>query len=237
MSDIQGEAKDFNIESKNQWIFSEHNIMSSKIRICNECHGEYKWPPTWQEGHFVTNRIRQVYFAVKEYERRHTPIESAKSEYEKYFISLPDRSHIHWVAGPAGYGIFLDMECNYTEFMWSITDYLKIALIPECDKSISGYETLSHELKADFIEDKVRIIPNDQELTSWMKKNISKFIRNANYDLSDLANRVQCLSNEITNLEGQKRNSINKVILWSAQLSDLGKAIEVKNQQLKRMGK
>ena len=63
------------------------------------------------------------------------------------------------------------------------------------------------------------------------------FLRYANYDLSDLANRVQCLSNEITNLEGQKRNLMNKVILWNAQLSDLGKAIDHKNQQLKRMGK
>ena len=41
----------------------------------------------------------------------------------------------------------------------------------------------------------------------------------------------------IINLEGQKRNLINKVILWNAQLSDLGKAIDHKNQQLKRMGK
>ena len=52
---------------------------------------------------------------------------------------------------------------------------------------------------------------------------ISKLIRYANYDLSDLSdleNRVQYLSNEIINLEGQKRNSMNKVILWNAQLSD-----------------
>ena len=69
------------------------------------------------------------------------------------------------------------------------------------------------------------------------EKNISKFLRYANYDLSDLSNRVQCLSDEIINLEGQKRNSMNKVILWSAQLSDLGKAIEIRNQQLKRMDK
>jgi hypothetical protein len=69
------------------------------------------------------------------------------------------------------------------------------------------------------------------------EKHISKFLRYANYDLSDLENRVQCLSNEITNLEGQKRNSMNKVILWNAQSSDLGKAIDHKNQQLKRVGK
>ena len=47
--------------------------------------------------------------------------------------------------------------------------------------------------------------------------------------------RVQCLSDEIINLEGQKRNSMNKVILWNVQLSDLSKAM--RNQQLKRMGK
>ena len=69
------------------------------------------------------------------------------------------------------------------------------------------------------------------------EKNISKFLRCANYDLSDLTNRVQCLSNEIINLEGQKRNLMNKVILWNAQLSDLGKAIDIKNQQLKRLDK
>ena len=69
------------------------------------------------------------------------------------------------------------------------------------------------------------------------EKNISKLLRYANYDLSDLVNRVQCLSNEIINLEGQKRNSMNKVILWISQLSDLGRAIDIKNQQLKRMDK
>jgi chromosome segregation ATPase len=68
-------------------------------------------------------------------------------------------------------------------------------------------------------------------------KHIFKFLKYANYDLSDLENRVQYLSNEITNLEGQKRNSMNKVILWNAQLSDLSKAIDHKNQQLNRMDK
>jgi hypothetical protein len=173
MSDIQEEAKDFDIEGTNRWIFSEHNILNSKIRICTECHGEYEWPGGWRDPHFVTNRIRQVYFAVEEYQRRHTPIETAMSDYEKYFISLPDRSHIHWVAGPAGYGHFVDMEVNYTQFMISVQEFLTTALIPDSDKSIPGYDTLSQELKADFIQDKDRIIPNDQELTSWMKKHFN----------------------------------------------------------------
>ncbi len=62
-------------------------------------------------------------------------------------------------------------------------------------------------------------------------------LRAARAVISDLMNRVQYLSNDIINLEGQKRNLMNKVILWNAQLSDLGKAIEIRNQQLKRMDK
>ena len=62
-------------------------------------------------------------------------------------------------------------------------------------------------------------------------------LRAARAVISDLMNRVQYLSNDIINLEGQKRNLMNKVILWNAQLSDLGKAIEIRNQQLKQMDK
>ena len=66
---------------------------------------------------------------------------------------------------------------------------------------------------------------------------VVELFRYANYDLSDLTNRVECLGNKIINLEGQKRNLMNKIILWNAQLSDLSKAIDIRNQQLKRMGK
>ena len=52
-----------------------------------------------------------------------------------------------------------------------------------------------------------------------------------------VTDRVQCLSNDVINLEDKKRNLLNKLIIWNAQLSDLGKAIDIKNQQLKRMGK
>ena len=109
------------------------------------------------------------------------------------------------------------------EEFWALNDLHELALVyGEIKSYLPSFLKLFHCLKEHRMLD---------------EKNISKFIRNANYDLSDLVNRVQCLSNEITNLEGQKRNSMNKVILWSAQLSDLGKAIDIKNQQLKRMGK
>jgi hypothetical protein len=57
--------------------------------------------------------------------------------------------------------------------MWDMTDHLEIALIPDCDKQISDYKTLSQELRTDFIQDKGRIIPNDQELTNWMKRHFN----------------------------------------------------------------
>jgi hypothetical protein len=109
------------------------------------------------------------------------------------------------------------------EEYWALNDLHELAFVyGEIKTFLPSFLKLFHCLK---------------EYRMLDEKNISKLIRYANYDLSDLANRVQCLSDEIINLEGQKRNSMNKVILWSAQLSDLGKAIDVKNQQLKRMGK
>jgi hypothetical protein len=109
------------------------------------------------------------------------------------------------------------------EEFWSLNDMGELAFIyNEIKPYLPSFLKLFHSLKERRMLD---------------EKHISKFLRYANYDLSDLSNRVQCLSNEITNLEGQKRNLMNKIILWNAQLSDLGKAIDIKNQQLKRMGK
>ena len=107
------------------------------------------------------------------------------------------------------------------------------------------YWVLNDVYELAFVYSKIKsYLPSFLKLFNCLKerpmldeKNISKFLRYANYDLTDLENRVQGLSNEIIKLEGQKRNLMNKVILWSAQLSDLGKAIEIRNQQLKRMGK
>ena len=128
---------------------------------------------------------------------------------------------------PIDVSIELDLSAsevqNMLEEYWALNDLHELALAyNEIRAYLPSFLKLFHCLKERRMLD---------------EKNISKLIRYANYDLSDLSNRVQCLSDEIINLEGQKRNSMNKVILWSAQLSDLGKAIDVKNQQLKRMGK
>jgi hypothetical protein len=112
---------------------------------------------------------------------------------------------------------------NILEEYWALNDLHELALAyNEIRAYLPSFLKLFHYLKEHRMLD---------------EKHISKLIRYANYDLSDLSNRVHCLGDEITNLEGQKRNLMNKVILWNAQLSDLGKAIDHKNQQLKRMDK
>ena len=78
MSEIQSAAKMRNIDMKYQWIFSEQNIMSSKTRICNDCQKEYKWR-VWRGFETSTMRIHKVCFAIEEYQRCHTPINTAKS--------------------------------------------------------------------------------------------------------------------------------------------------------------
>ena len=115
---------------------------------------------------------------------------------------------------------------NILEEFWALNDLHEL---------VSAY----NEIRA-YLPSFLKLFHCLKERRMLNENQISKLIRYANYDLSDLSdleNRVQYLSNEIINLEGQKRNSMNKVILWNAQLSDLGKAIDHKNQQLKRMGK
>ena len=112
---------------------------------------------------------------------------------------------------------------NMLEEFWTLNDLHELAFAYDEIKSyLPSFLKLFHCLKERRMLD---------------EKHISKFLRYANYDLSDLTDRVECLGNEIINLEGQKRNLMNKVILWNAQLSDLGKEIDIKNNQLKRMGK
>ena len=112
---------------------------------------------------------------------------------------------------------------NILEEFWALNELHDLAFVyNEIKAYLPSFLKLFHCLKE-------RRMLNENQ--------ISKLIGYANYDLSDLSNRVQCLSDEIINLEGQKRNLMNRVILWNAQLSDLGKAIDMRNQQLKRMGK
>jgi DNA-binding Lrp family transcriptional regulator len=96
-----------------------------------------------------------------------------------------------------------------------------------------------HELAFVYNEIKtfLRLFLKLKERRMLDEKHISNILRYVGTDLPQLTDRVQCLTNDVINLEGQKRNLMNKLILWNAQLCDLGKAIDIKNQQLKRMDK
>ena len=102
----------------------------------------------------VERRIDRVFFAVEEYQRLHTPINSVKSDYERYIISLPDRSKVNWEN-------FLEDD-RYDDFSWayeedSMREHLKIALDP-------GYQSSrypkSKEMRDNLIQEKYRTIPN-----------------------------------------------------------------------------
>ena len=100
-----------------------------------------------------------------------------------------------------------------------------------------------HELA--FVYDEIRtFLPSFLKLFHCLKKNkmlgekyIFDILKYVGDDLPQLTDRVQCLSNDVINLETKKRNVMNQLIIWNAQLDDLGREIDIKNQQLKRMGK
>ena len=128
---------------------------------------------------------------------------------------------------PIDVAIELDISANEMEDMlqeyWVLNQLDELALVYlEVKTFLPSYLKLFHCLKKDKM---------------LSEKQISDVLGYVGNDLPQLTDRVQSLTNAVINLEDQKRNSMNKIILWNAQLSDLGKAIDIRNQQLKRMGK
>jgi len=167
---VQSASKAYDIDSKYQWIFSEQNIMGSKTRLCVNCKEESKWEG-WRGWEIPDIHLRSVCFAIKEYQRRHTPISTVKSDYERYILSLPDRTNLTLQH-------FGDVDINdgfaATYYRTDMIECLTIALIPDYNPGTPYYTNLSQELRTKIIQDKNRVIPDDQELTRWMKKHFDK---------------------------------------------------------------
>ena len=69
------------------------------------------------------------------------------------------------------------------------------------------------------------------------EKDIQNALRYAADDLPSLEDRIYKLTNYVMDLESKKSVLKDTITLWNAQLSDLGREIDLKNQQLKRMSK
>jgi len=69
------------------------------------------------------------------------------------------------------------------------------------------------------------------------EKDIQNALRYAADDLPSLEDRIYKLTTYVMDLESKKRVLKDTITLWNAQLSDLGREIDLKNQQLKRMSK
>jgi hypothetical protein len=131
ISTIQSKAKGYNIDTKYQWIFSEYNIMRSKTRVCGDCKQKYGWGQ-WRGDEMPLINMQRICFAIKEYQRCHTPITAAKSDYERYILSLLNRANASWQHfGEVDLNSCGDLY-NYAEDM---IEYLTIALFPDYNTS------------------------------------------------------------------------------------------------------
>ena len=128
---------------------------------------------------------------------------------------------------PIDVAIELDLSAsevqNMLEEFWTLNDLHELAFVyNEIKTFLPSFLKLFHCLKNNKMLGEKHII------------NVLKYVGN---DLPQLTDRIQCLSNDVINLEDKKRNLLDKLILWNAQLFDLGRVIHIKNQQLKRMSK
>lgn len=86
---------------------------------------------------------------------------------------------------------------------------------------LHGIETLYHEAKyslSSFLH--LFKILKDKRITK--EKDIYDLIKYANHDLPSLTSKIQQLTNDVVDLELKKKDSKAVLMLWNAQLSDLG---------------
>jgi hypothetical protein len=103
-----------------------------------------------------------------------------------------------------------------------------------------------------FLYDEIKYyLPSFIKLFNTLKQSkflgserITKFLRYANHDLPALESKVQKLTADVIDLGWKKRDLKDTMMLWNAQLADLGQtitqyqnAIENKKQQLAKMDK
>jgi hypothetical protein len=162
-------------------------------------------------------------------------------------------SIIHKIDGKVDDGVDLKNKSPETKALFLFANGKKpIDVAIELNLSASEVQNLLEEFWAlgelhelVFVYDEIKtFLPSFLKLFHCLKNNkmlgekhIINVLRYVGNDLPQLTDRVQCLSNDVINLEDKKRNLMNELILWNAQLSDLGKAIDIRNQQLKRMSK
>jgi hypothetical protein len=112
---------------------------------------------------------------------------------------------------------------NMLEEFWALNELYELAFVyNEIKTFLPSFLKLFHCLK------------NNKMLGEKYILDVLRYVGN---DLPQLTDRLQCLSNDVINLEDKKRNLLNELVLWNGQLYELGRAIDIINQQLKRMGK
>ena len=86
-----------------------------------------------------------------------------------------------------------------------------------------------HELALVYNQVKV-FLPSFLKLFHCLKKNkmlsekhIFDILKYVGDDLPKLTDRIQCLRNDVIDLEDKKRNLMDQLIIWNAQLDELGR--------------
>jgi hypothetical protein len=110
---------------------------------------------------------------------------------------------------------------------------------------LEEYWTLNDLSELAFVYNEIKAyLPSFLQLFRCLKKSkmlsekqISNILKYIGDDLPELTDRIHFLRNDIINLEDKKRDAINQLIIWHAQLDDVRREIGITNQQRKRMGK
>jgi hypothetical protein len=113
--------------------------------------------------------------------------------------------------------IAIELDISYNEVIdlqlefWALKELYDLPLV---------YQELKHDFDSFF--KLFKIFKKNKVLN---ERDISKLIRYANHDLPSLENKIRKLTSDVIELECQKKDLNNTIMLQRAQLSDLGQAI------------
>jgi hypothetical protein len=105
------------------------------------------------------------------------------------------------------YGEVIDLQLEY----WALKELYDLPLV-------------YHELKHDF-DSFLKLFKILKKNKILNERNIYRILRYTGHDLPALENKIRKLTSDVIELEFQKRDLKNTIILQRAQLSDLGQAI------------
>lgn len=168
---------------RNEFMYS---TLQQKERICQQCYDKKRVSDEtmrkMQMSFNETEALQYKDFLEEEKKRRSTPITSQMTDLERYVISLPDRSYM--LEKELGYDYSNHHHGEMLDEYWFGFDADMESIFTSEDPQVVSKRTFvygesgvirTRQQIRNFIKDKDRVFPNEQEITTYLQQHHNDF--------------------------------------------------------------